>query len=118
MKGQEKFKTLLERINAHETVIGSVLVGDDGEIFAQNLPAGMDPRAIGVFGLAMCQQSGHALRGAAIGALNQIGARTGDGCIVVTEFAAGAIVTMTDPCDSKTLVPLMDRVAQLLSEYK
>jgi predicted regulator of Ras-like GTPase activity (Roadblock/LC7/MglB family) len=118
MNGQEKFKYLLERINAHERVIGSVLVGDDGEICAQNLPPGLDPRAIGVWGLAMCQKSGHWLRGADIGALAQIGARTTDGCIVVTEFGAGAIVTMTNGGDSKTLVPLMNSVAELLSEYK
>ncbi|HEY9775334.1 MAG TPA: roadblock/LC7 domain-containing protein [Planktothrix sp.] len=118
MHGNEKFQNLLERINAHEKVIGSVLVGDDGEIFAQNLPEGMDPRAVGVWGLAMCQKSGHSLRGADAGELTQIGARTTDGCIVVTEFSAGAIVTMTNGGDSKTLVPLMHSVAELLSEYK
>jgi predicted regulator of Ras-like GTPase activity (Roadblock/LC7/MglB family) len=118
MNRPEDFYSLLNRISAHESVIGSVMVGEDGEIFAQNLPSNMDPLAVGVWGLAICQNSGNMLDHADSGSLTQIGARTTSGCIVVTEFGAGAIVTMTDGGDSKTLVPLMHSVAKLLSEFR
>ena len=112
------YRFLLDRISANERVIGSVFVGEDGEIFAANLPPNFDPMAVGVCGLAISLNSSTVIDRAGRGELTQIGARTTSGCIVVTEFGAGAIVTMTEGGDSKTLVPLMDTVAKLISDFK
>jgi predicted regulator of Ras-like GTPase activity (Roadblock/LC7/MglB family) len=128
MKKDEKPKSLLERINVsgaaaaelevmlqriglQEKIVGSIIIGYDGRIIANALPGEIDAEAIGLWALGVYMNTEQVMKTMGQDHVLQIISRTGKGYLVIADFGAGILATISDGEDTEALIALMRKIA-------
>ena len=98
-------------------VVGSVIVGHDGILIANNLPKEFDPESIGIWSLAIYVGTTNAIK--KMGGHNhlyQLVAASQAGYLVIADFGGGILVTVTNVQGTDKLIPLMRTITQLVAQ--
>jgi predicted regulator of Ras-like GTPase activity (Roadblock/LC7/MglB family) len=114
-EANEELQTLLSQISSQSGVIGSVIVGHDGIIIANNLPSEVDPESIGVWGLGIFLNTDNAIKKMGHNQIHQVVTRSLRGYVVIADFGGGILVTVSDSPASEALLPLMRCITQLVA---
>ena len=112
-EAEAEVQSMLEQICTDETVVGSLIVGNDGLLIANRMPAGNDAEALGTWALGLCMNTEIVMQKMNQGEVHQIVCRTEKGYVVVANTSGGHIVTISNGKDTEALVPLMRAITQV-----
>jgi predicted regulator of Ras-like GTPase activity (Roadblock/LC7/MglB family) len=116
MEAAGELQALLHHIGSQEKVVGSVIVGHDGLLIANTMPADLDAESIGVWALGVYMNTAHVIRKMGQDHVHQIVSRTPKGYLVIADFGGGLLVTVSDGKDTDSLIPLMRSITQLVQQ--
>jgi len=115
VEAYEELKNLLNQIDAQEGVTGTVIVGHDGLLIANTVPLEMDPESLGVWALGVFMGTAHVVEKLGDDNVRQIVSQTNQGYLIIANFGAGLLVTLTNPIMLDKLLPLMRTITQLVA---
>ncbi len=112
----QELQQLLHLIGQQEGVIGSVIVGHDGLLIANVMPADVDAESVGQWALGIYMNTATSIKKIGQDRVHQIVGKTPRGYIVIADFGGGLLVTMSNGQDTDALIPLMRSITQLVSQ--
>lgn len=112
----QELQDLMGQVKTLPGVVGSVIVGHDGILIANNLPQDMEPESVGVWGLGIYVNTDNSMKKLGHKVIHQIVAGTPKGYLVIANFGGGILVTVSDAKGAETLIPLMRTVTQLVAQ--
>jgi len=115
VEANEELKNLLRQIDAQEGVTGTVIVGHDGLLIANTMSPDLDPESIGVWALGVYMGTAHVVEKLGDDNVRQIVSQTNQGYLIIANFGAGLLVTLTSPIMLDKLLPLMRTITQLVA---
>ncbi|MBI4533969.1 MAG: hypothetical protein HY711_08470 [Candidatus Melainabacteria bacterium] len=116
MEASQQLQGLLQTIGAQQGVVGSVIVGHDGILIANSMPADLDGENIGIWALGMYLNTDNVLKKMGHNHIHQVVARTVRGYLIIADFGGGILVTLTDGAETDKLIPLMRSITQLVAQ--
>lgn len=115
LEASQELKNLLAQIDCLQGVIGTVIVGHDGLLIANTLPAETDAESLGVWGMGVYMGTTHVVDKLGNDKVRQIVSQTDRGYLVIANFGAGLLITLTNPLLIDNLLPLMRTITQLVA---
>jgi predicted regulator of Ras-like GTPase activity (Roadblock/LC7/MglB family) len=112
----QELQDLMGQVKTLPGVVGSVIVGHDGILIANNLPQDMEPESVGVWGLGIYVNTDNSMKKLGHKVIHQIVAGTPRGYLVIANFGGGILVTVSESKGTETLIPLMRTVTQLVAQ--
>jgi len=106
-------KECLKPIGDQEGVAGCVVLGYDGFVIANTLPAGCDLDVFSAWALVTYISSSNALDFIGHGRVHQIVSRTHGGIILLADFGQGLLVAVSDKTSTEAVLPLMRGVRKI-----
>jgi predicted regulator of Ras-like GTPase activity (Roadblock/LC7/MglB family) len=100
-------KECLKPIGDQDGVAGCVVLGYDGFVIANTLPAGCDLDVFSAWALVTYISSNNAVDFIGQGRVHQIVSRTLGGIILLADFGQGLLVAVSDKTSSEAVLPLM-----------
>ncbi|MBX9877165.1 MAG: roadblock/LC7 domain-containing protein [Candidatus Obscuribacterales bacterium] len=116
MEAAQELQNLLGHIGSQPGVAGSVIVGHDGILIANNLPAGHDAESVGVWALGIFLNTENTIKMLGHNHVFQMVARTPQGFLVIADFGGGILVTVSQSNQTNELIPLMRTITQLVAQ--
>jgi predicted regulator of Ras-like GTPase activity (Roadblock/LC7/MglB family) len=117
LEAAEEINKLLQHISTLPYVVGSVIVGHDGILIANNMPKELDAESIGIWSLAIYVGTTNAIK--KIGGhnhLHQLVGTSPQGYLVIADFGGGILVTVSNGTGTDKLIPLMRTITQLVAQ--
>jgi len=115
MEAAMELHSLLQSVGSQPKVLGSVIIGKDGLLIANTMPAEIDGEQLGVWALAVYMNTQNAARKLGNERVYQIVLKTPRGYLVIADFGSGLLVTVSDARETDALVPLMRTITQLVA---
>jgi predicted regulator of Ras-like GTPase activity (Roadblock/LC7/MglB family) len=115
MEAAGELQTLLQHVGSQPGVVGSVIVGNDGLLIANTMPAEIDGEQVGVWSLAVYMNTQNAAKKLGNDRVYQIVSKTPRGYLIIADFGSGLLVTISDARETDALVQLMRIITQLVS---
>ncbi len=115
VEANEELKNLLNQIDAQDGVTGTVIVGHDGLLIANTVTQEFDPESLGVWALGVYMGTAHVVEKLGDDNVRQIVSQTSQGYLIIANFGAGLLVTLTGPIMLDKLLPLMRTITQLVA---
>ncbi len=115
LEANEELKNLLKQIDAQQGVLGTVIVGHDGLLIAHTMLQDADAESLGVEALAIYMGTLQVVEKLGDDNVRQIVSQTNQGYLIVANFGAGLLVTLTNPIKLDGLLPLMRTITQLVA---
>lgn len=116
MEAAQELQNLLGHIGSQPGVAGSVIVGHDGILIANNLPPGHDAESVGVWALGIFLNTENTIKMLGHNHVFQMVARTPQGFLVIADFGGGILVTVSQSSQTNELIPLMRTITQLVAQ--
>ena len=99
-RAKDELKTLLNQLDKQKGILGSVVIGHDGQLFASTFPYAHDAESIGISMLGLFMNTENFLRRMGQERVYQIVTQTKQGHVVIADFGRGLLVTIGDGSDS------------------
>lgn len=115
VEAYSELKALIQHIDAQDGVTGTIIVGHDGLLIANTVPQEMDPESLGVWALGMFMGTSHVTEKLGDENVRQIVSCTTSGYLIIANFGAGLLVTLTNPIMVQKLLPIMRTITQLVA---
>jgi predicted regulator of Ras-like GTPase activity (Roadblock/LC7/MglB family) len=115
MEAAMELHSLLQSVGSQPKVLGSVIIGKDGLLIANTMPAEIDGEQLGVWALAVYMNTQNAARKLGNERVYQIVSKTPRGYLIIADFGSGLLVTVSDARETDALVPLMRTITQLVA---
>jgi len=108
----EGIKALLTKIDGCPSVVGSLIVGNDGLVIASTLQGGMDKDLLGALCTAMHSHAELASKKVELGKLKQIIFHANDKVTILTAVAVGVLAVFVDNHDMNQVDALLTAIEQ------
>jgi predicted regulator of Ras-like GTPase activity (Roadblock/LC7/MglB family) len=115
LEANEELKNLLQQIDAQHGVTGTVIVGHDGLLIANTIAQDTDAESLGVWALGVYMGTSHVIEKLGDDHVRQIVSQTNQGYLIIANFGAGLLITLTNPIGLDSLLPLMRTITQLVA---
>ncbi len=115
LEASQELKNLLKQIDSLQGVIGTAIIGHDGLMIANTMPADTDAESLGVWAMGVYMGTTHVIDKLGNDRVRQIVSRTDRGYLVIANFGAGLLITLTNPLLIDNLLPLMRTITQLVA---
>jgi len=96
-------------------VTGTVIVGHDGLLIANTMTQETDAESLGVWALGVYMGTSHVIEKLGDDHVRQIVSQTNQGYLIIANFDAGLLITLTNPIRLDSLLPLMRTITQLVA---
>ncbi len=106
---------LLSQLDSQPGVLGSLLVGYDGKLIAQNMKKGDDAEPLGTMALTIYLDTVTAMQKLGQKSVHQIVSKTSRGHIVIANFGNGLLVTLSNNLSRDGLIMLMRSITTLVA---
>ncbi len=115
LEANEELKTLLRQIDAQQGVLGTLVVGHDGLLIAHTMSQDADAETLGVEAFGVFMGTVQIVEKLGDENVRQIVSQTNQGYLIIANFGAGLLVTLTNPIMLDKLLPLMRTITQLVA---
>ncbi len=111
----QELNGLLNHISSQPGVLGSVIVGHDGILVTSNVPDELEAESLAVWSLGIYLNTDNAIKKMGHNNIQLIIAQTSKGYLVIADFGAGILATISNDPQVSSLIPLMRVITQLIS---
>jgi predicted regulator of Ras-like GTPase activity (Roadblock/LC7/MglB family) len=115
MEEAQNLQAVLQQIHAIPGVIGSIIVGHDGILIANSMPAELDSEAMGVWSLGIFLNTQNSVKKLGHNHVHQVVSRTPSGYLIIADFGGGILVTLSEGSETERLIPLMRNITKLVA---
>ena len=114
-EASQELKGLLQEVKNQPGALGSVIVGHDGLLIAEDLPEELDSESIGVWALGMYLNTDNVVKKMGHERTRQLITKTPMGYLVIADFGGGIIVSLSEGQATDKLIPLLRSIASLIT---
>jgi predicted regulator of Ras-like GTPase activity (Roadblock/LC7/MglB family) len=104
---------MLNCIGPANELFGSVVVGHDGLLIANTMPADVDAESLGVWALGVFINTKQVMKQLNHDEVYQIVALTPKGYLVIADFGGGLLLTLSNHQDTGKLIPMVTNIKSL-----
>lgn len=109
-RDSESLQSVLGQVSRLNTVVGWVIISNDGLLIYSTLPEHFDAENIAVRGLSIFMGSEDSSEKCGYGQLRQVVMRTAIGTLIISNFSGGLFITVATANDAEATVELIQQI--------